>query len=60
MNGTANSYSLIFRDAKNQTKVWLQNKAEKKADRQRPEDNAKTHQSLFTLQKKSGFADEPT
>ena len=58
LNGTANSYSLIFKDAKNQTRVWLQNKDENKKKRQRPEDNAKTHESLLTLPKKSGFADQ--
>ena len=57
LNGTANSYSLIFKDVKNQTRVWLQNKDENKKERQRPEDNAKTHESLITLPKQSGFAD---
>ena len=56
LNGTTNSYSLIFKDVKNQTKVWLQNKNENKKERQRPEDNAKTHESLFKLPKQSGFA----
>ena len=58
IDATVNKYSLVSikKDTKEQ-KVVLQNIGENKRDRQRAEDNAKTHESLFILPKQSGFAD---
>ena len=58
LDAIVNMYSLVsIRKHTNEQKVLFQNKDENKRDRQRAEDNAKTHESLFILPKQSGFAD---
>ena len=59
LGATVNRYSLVSTNKKTkEQKVVLQNIGENKRDRQRAEDNAKTHESLFILPKQSGFAYE--
>ena len=58
LGAIVNKYSLVSTNKKTkEQKVLLQNIGENKRDRQRAEDNAKTHESLFILPKQSGFAD---
>ena len=59
LGAIVNRYSLVSTNKKTkEQKLVLQNIGENKRDRQRAEDNAKTHESLFILPKQSGFVDD--
>ena len=53
LNGTTNCYSLIFKDVKNQTQVWLQNKDENKKEPPEAQRTTPKLTSLFSNSQKN-------